>query len=148
MRSPFRTALLALAATTLLAAACKKDKGAPPVADSSPPGAALPLAVSSVSLGRAIGPDKRITTSTDDFTTRDTIYASVATTGSGSGLLTAHWTFEDGQVVEHSEQRVAATGPASTEFHIAKPTAWPAGKYRVVITLDGREVGNQEFRVK
>jgi hypothetical protein len=106
------------------------------------------LAVSSVDLGKAIDAERRVVEGTDDFGTRDTIYASVATTGSGSGTLTADWTFEDGQVVEHSEQSVAASGPAVTEFHIAKSTPWPAGNYKVVIMLDGREVGSKDFEVK
>jgi hypothetical protein len=109
---------------------------------------AATLQVASVELGRSIDADQRITGPTDDFTTRDTVYASVATTGSGNGTLTARWTFEDGQVVEESQQSVAAAGPAVTEFHIAKATPWPAGKYRVVISLDGREVGNKEFEIK
>lgn len=146
-----RAAFTALILVASLTAACKKTDSGTPAADSSPmtpPATATALQVSSVELGRAIDAERRVTAATDDFGTRDTIYASVATTGSGNGTLTAHWTFEDGQVIEHSEQSVAATGPAVTEFHIAKPTAWPAGKYRVVISLDGREVGNKEFEVK
>jgi hypothetical protein len=144
-RAGFAALILAASLT-----ACKKADNATPAADSSlaPAPAPATLMVASVDLGRAIDAERRITAPTDDFSVRDTIYASVATTGEGNGVLTADWTFEDGQVVEHSEQNVAATGPAVTEFHIAKATAWPAGKYRVVITLDGREVGNKEFEVK
>lgn len=145
-----RAAFTALILVASLTAACKKSDSGTPAADSSrmAPPATTALQVSNVELGRSITADRRVTASMDDFGTRDTIYASVATTGSGNGTLTAHWTFEDGQVVEHSEQSVATAGSAFTEFHIAKPTPWPAGKYRVVISLDGREVGNKEFEVK
>ena len=149
MRTPaFKSALVALALAGTLTGACKKNDAGTPAADSSPTTANTALQVSSIELGRSLTADKRVTASTDDFSTRDTIYASVATTGTGNGTLTANWTFEDGQVVERSDQSVAATGPAITEFHIAKATPWPAGKYRVVFTLDGREVGSKEFEVK
>lgn len=143
-----RAMLVALVLAASLTGACKKKDSGTPAADSSPAANTVVLQVQSVDLGRAIGADHRVTATSDDFTSRDTVYVSVASIGSGTGLMTAHWTFEDGQVVEHSEQRVSPTGPAVTEFHIAKATPWPVGRYRVVIALDGREVGNKEFEVK
>jgi len=145
-----RAGLAALFLAAGLTAACKKADNTPPAADSSPAmdTPAATLQVASVDLGKSVDANKKVTSSTDDFGVRDTIYASVATTGTGNGLLVAHWTFEDGQQVEHSEQNVSTTGPANTEFHISKATAWPAGKYRVVITLDGREVGSKDFEIK
>ena len=144
-----RAGFAALLLATSLSAACKKADKTPPAADSSPAmQAPAALQVASVDLGKSIDANKRVTASSGSFGVRDTIYASVATTGTGNGLLVAHWTFEDGQQVEHSEQNVSATGPANTEFHISKPSAWPAGKYRVVITLDGREVGSKDFEIK
>lgn len=146
-----RAGFAALILAASLTAACKKGDNTTPAADSSPAmdtPAPAAIMVTSVDLGKAIDAERRVTAGTDDFSTRDTIYASVATSGSGNGTLAAHWTFEDGQVVEHSEQSVAASGPAVTEFHIAKSTPWPVGKYHVVITLDGREVGSKDFEVK
>jgi hypothetical protein len=35
-----------------------------------------------------------------------------------------------------------------TEFHISKPDGWPAGKYSVVISIDGKPAGSQDFEVK
>jgi hypothetical protein len=151
MKLSMRAGFAALFLAASLNAACKKADNGTPAADSSTtmaPAPAAALAVVSVDLGRSLNADKRVVAAIDDFGTRDTIFASVATTGSGTGTLAAHWTFEDGQTVEHSEQAVSATGPAVTEFHIAKPSAWPAGKYKVVITLDGQEVGSKEFEVK
>lgn len=145
LRAGFAALLLAASFT----AACKKADKTPPPADSSAmmtPRATLQVA--NVDLGKSIDASKRVVSSSSSFGVRDTIYASVATTGTGNGVLVANWTFEDGQQVDHSEQNVATTGPANTEFHIAKPSAWPAGKYRVVITLDGREVGSKDFEVK
>lgn len=143
-----RAGFTALIVAASLSAACKKADNTTPAADSSPAMETAVLAVTSIDLGRSIDAERRVSGTTDDFSTRDTIYASIATSGSGSGVLTAHWTFEDGQVVEHSEQNVAASGPAVTEFHIAKSTPWPTGKYKVVFTLNGREVGSKDFEVK
>ena len=144
-----RAGLAALIVAASLTAACKKADNATPAADSSPAmEPAATLEVTTVDLGRAINAEKRVTASADDFGVRDTIYASVATSGTGNGTLTAHWTFQDGQVVEHSEQSVVASGPAVTEFHIAKDTPWPAGNYKVVISLNGREVSSKDFEIK
>jgi hypothetical protein len=43
---------------------------------------------------------------------------------------------------------IAPTGPATTEFHISKPSGWPAGKYKVEISADGAPAGSKEFEVK
>jgi hypothetical protein len=105
--------------------------------------------VTDVTLGRAIGGDKAITDATDNFRPNDTIYASVATDGaSSSTALRARWTFEDGQVVDESTRTIAPTARERTEFHIAKPNGWPAGKYQVEVFLDGRSVETKKFEVK
>jgi len=74
---------------------------------------------------------------------------SVATEGASPGAaVMARWTFGDGQVVDTTTQTVAPTGPARTEFHIFKPSGWPAGKYKVEIMVDGALAGSKEFEVK
>ncbi|HEX6107139.1 MAG TPA: hypothetical protein VFZ26_16250 [Gemmatimonadales bacterium] len=132
-----------------LTAACKKD-APPPQDQAAAPGAAAPaFTVSAVELGSRVGPDKRVTAATTSFTPRDTIYVSVATEGSApSTTLSARWTYEDGQVVQADSQTIAPTGPATTEFHIAKPSGWPAGKYKVEVAVDGRPVETRDFEVK
>lgn len=105
--------------------------------------------VTSVTLGRAVGPDMRITDETTTFQPRDTIYASVATEGvAPSATLVARWTYEDGQVVDETSRSIAPNGPEVTEFHVSKPDGWPAGGYEVVILLDGAEVGRESFSVE
>jgi len=128
------------------AVACKK---APPPPPAAPPPAAVPVSVSGVSLGKAVGADKSVAQAVTTFGTKDTIYASVATTGtSASATLTAVWTFQTGQVVKTDSQSIAPTGPAHTEFHISKPSGWPVGKYKVSISLNGAPAGGQDFEVK
>ena len=143
--------LWACLAAALSVAGCKKP--APPPAESgtraAPAPAPEPFSVSGVELGKAIGPDKRVQSPTTTFGPKDTIYASVATTGATpSKTITAKWSFQDGQVVKQDSQTIAPTGAASTEFHIAKPSGWPAGKYKVEISVDGSPAGTQDFEVK
>lgn len=126
------------------AVACKK---APPPPPAAPP-AALPLSVSGVALGKAVGADRSVSQAGTTFGPHDTIYASVATVGSSSSAtLAALWTFQTGQVVFADTQAIAPQGPAYTEFHISKPSGWPAGKYKVAISLDGAAAGAQDFEV-
>jgi hypothetical protein len=153
---------ICILSTTLLAATawagCKKPAPEPapappaPAAEPAPPPAPpapVPVSVTGVELGRQLGADKRVVQPTSTFAPPDTIYASVATDGSSeSATLTARWTFETGQLVSEGSQTIAPTGPAVTEFHIVKPSGWPAGKYKVEIQLDGSPAGTQEFEVK
>jgi hypothetical protein len=107
------------------------------------------LRVAEIELGRGVGADKRITDETTVFAPNETIYAAVLTDGGASDAeLKARWTFQDGQVVEESTQRVSPTGGAATEFHVTKPDGWPEGKYKVEVFLNGASAGSKDFEVK
>ena len=140
------------AALLVVALGCKK-KEAPPAETSTttpapPPGPAA-LMVVGVDLGRSLSADKRVTEPSTTFGRRDTIYASVNTVGAGSNAnLMAKWAYQTGQVVDSSVQQISPTGAAQTEFHIAKRTAWPAGKYTVEVFLDGESRAVKQFEVK
>ena len=58
---------------------------APTTADAPTPGAAATLAIGDLKLGKAVGSNSTITSETDDFGVRDTIYAVVQTSGNASG---------------------------------------------------------------
>lgn len=139
------SALLAILLTGMLAAmACNEEEPAP-AEDTDVAVEAPTLDVTNVALGRSIGADKMVIEEVGDFAPTDTIYASVETSGAGSGTLAARWTFEDGQVVDEGSQPVS--GAAVTEFHVSNPDGWPAGHYEVVISLDGDEVETSGFDV-
>jgi hypothetical protein len=105
--------------------------------------------VTDVSLGRAIGTDKAVTDSTDKFGPADTIYASVATEGTASAAtLRTKWTFEDGQTSEEGTRTIAPSGKERTEFHVTKPSGWPAGKYKVEVFLNDQSAGTKTFEVQ
>ena len=135
-------AILALTLPMLVASCAKKAEET-----SSTPAAAV--SVSDVDLGRSVGTDKRVIDKVDTFAPKDVIYATVITKGAASSsVLKATWTFEDGQVVDTSEQTIAPTGEEATEFHIAKPDGFPAGKYKLEVYLDGNQVSTKSFEVK
>jgi len=123
---------------------------APPPAPPPPPPAAAPAAVAGVSVGKSVGADKKIATPTDTLGQKDTVYASVETTGVGkSTSLKAKWTFTDksGKVVPvHEEaQTVDLNGPATHEFHVSKKTPWPKGAYNVEILLNDVSAAKKPF---
>jgi len=138
---------LGLAAITL--AGCKKQASTPQTDTGTAAPAATEFSVSGMEVGKQLGPDKRITNPTTTFGPRDTIYVSVATEGAApTKTIVAKWSFQNGQVVKEATETIAPTGPAATEFHIAKASPWPIGKYKVEISVDGSPAGSKEFEVK
>ncbi|HJT96771.1 MAG TPA: hypothetical protein VJ696_00505 [Rhodanobacteraceae bacterium] len=154
---------LGIAGALVITACGKKEENTPPppaatttpatppptATTTPPPAAAEAVSVTSVDLGTAVGPDQKVTSPTTTFGPKDTIYASVATTGTATNAtLGAKWTFQDGQTVNDSSQTIAPTGPAVTTFHISKPDGWPAGNYKVEISLNGSPVSSKDFTVQ
>lgn len=146
-----------------LAAACsKKEPPAPPPPPPPPPVAApapapvpppVVFAVKSVTLGKAVGADKKVTEAAESFGVKDAIYASVETVGSADkAKLEAKWTFAGAKgpvsVNESSLDLTGLSGPTVNEFHITKKTSWPKGTYQVEILLDGASAMKKEFTVK
>ena len=148
---PSHAVFIGIVATAGLVTACKPKAEpapeAPPPATAPPPAPAAPTLVS-IELGKAIQADKRVVNPGTTFGRRDTIYVAVTTNGTmPNAAMTAKWTFQDGQVVDSTTQTVNLAGPATTEFHISKPTAWPAGRYKVEVTLNGAPLGQADFEI-
>jgi hypothetical protein len=156
-----RTALAVVAAISLTLAACGK-KEEPPQAQPAPPPVSMPtppaaepapagVAVVAVTLGNAIGADKKVAAITDTFAAGDTLYASIDTTGTGTATLDAKWSYRKGEqvaVVKEDTMTISTAGPATHEFHVSKPDGWPAGDYEVEVTLDGKPAGSRTFVVR
>ena len=107
-----------------------------------------PVSVVAVDLGRNVDAEKKVTEHVDTFKPSDTIYASVLTNGSAQNArIGVKWTYQDGQVVDQSEQVIAPNGTAATEFHITKPDGFPAGEYKVEVSVDGSPVQTKDFKV-
>ena len=156
-------AVAALAALTL--SACGKQEAPPPAPANTPPApvpatppppAATPAAptttVTSLVLGNGLDANGKVAAPATTFAPKDTIYAQVVTTstgGTGSASIVAKWTFGDGQPVSQNTESVStAAGTATTTFHIFKADGWPAGKYEVQISIDGKPATNAAFEVK
>lgn len=150
----FTVTAFALAASLALSACGKKEEAATPAADATPPPvaaaptAAAAVTIASIDLGNAVGADQKVTTTTSNFTPMDPIYAAVSTSGSGTATIGAKWTYQDGQTVKEDSKSIAPTGPATTSFQISKPDGWPAGSYKVEISLNGQPAGSKDFSVK
>jgi hypothetical protein len=129
---------------------CKKE---PPPPTPPPPTIATTtttlqaaVSVSLLTVGNAIGADKKVTTVVDTFTPRETVYASVETIGAGPAKLRALWSFVRGETVTKVDEttiEVSATGPLTHEFHVSKPSGWPKGDYKVEIFLNDAAVPAQ-----
>ena len=144
--------LVACAVLALALGACKRSgtSSTAPTAPTPPPVSSPGVfRVTSVELGNMIDTGKRVARPTNEFAPNDTIYASILSEGSASQVaMVARWTYEDGQTVNETTQVIAPTGPTATEFHIAKASGWPAGKYKVEVTANGALAGSREFEVK
>jgi hypothetical protein len=149
-----------LAALVLALNACGKKEDAPKPAPVPPP-ASTPapappppkagVTVGTITLGNAIGTDRTVTQTSDTFGRKDTIYASVATTGAGTATLKAKWTYRKNDqqaLVMEDTQTIQPTGPATSEFHVSKPDGWPVGDYQVEILVDDKPAGTKTFSVK
>ena len=164
-----RNTLVTVAALTaaLALSSCGKQEAPPPPPAPSPaapapapatpaPSSTTPAAptttVSSLVLGNALDADGKVAAPATTFAPKDTIYAQVVTAstgGSGSASIVAKWTYGEGQPVSQNTESVStAAGTATTTFHIFKADGWPAGKYDVQISIDGKPAKNATFEVK
>lgn len=156
--------LLITALSVAAVTGCKKREEAvapaatPPEAPAAPtaatPAAAPTVSITAVDLGKAVDANNKVAAPMTTFAPQDTVYASVTTSTSDPAAtvparIGAKWTFEDGQTVkEDPAVEVQATQGGTTAFSISKPDGFPAGKYKVEISLDGNTVQSREFVVK
>jgi hypothetical protein len=108
--------------------------------------------IEQVQMGEAVTAGYKIAKPTTTFdASQNTIYASVATTGTTPGAtLSAHFSYLEGkgEDVTTISQTIATDGPATTTFKLRNPNNWPAGKYKVEIAIDGKPAASQTFEVK
>ncbi len=153
MRNRLALPVLVLAAAVSLAACGKKEPPPPPPTPVPVPTAVptpVPFKVVSVDLGKSIGDDKKVKDAATTFGPKDTIYAVVSTEGVAPKVaLKARWTYgAKGTLVNEEGRDISSTGTAATEFHIAKPSGWPVGKYKVEVSADGAVAATKDFEVK
>jgi hypothetical protein len=148
-RACVSAAAVALGILSLGACGKKADQNANQTSSGTIAPSSSAVQVADVALGRSLSPDKRIASQTDTFSARDTIYASVHTTGAAPNTnIAARWTYQDGQVVDERTETISPSGDAYTEFHISKPSGWPAGKYTLHVLVNGQETQTKDFTVR
>ena len=146
-RSTTRAAVFSLALLAVGACGRKEQPATETSSGAIATGSAVQVA--DVTLGRSVSGDKRVMNATDTFSTRDTIFASVHTTGaSPNAVLVTRWIFQDGQVVNENSENISPTGDAYSEFHVSKPSGWPPGRYTVKVLVNGQEASSKEFTVR
>jgi hypothetical protein len=147
MRRTVMPGIVSLALASALAFGCQKKAETPPPAATTP--APEPFRVTGIELGKTLTADRRIAAPTTTFGQKDTIYAVIASEGAAKSVtIEARWTYQDTILVAADSQMVAPTGPAWTEFHILKPTRWPAGAYAIDVSTGGVSSGRKTFTVK
>ena len=153
MKNRLALPALVLAAAVSLAACGKKEPPPPPPTPVPAPTAVptpVPFKVAAVDLGKSIGDDKKIKEAATTFGPKDTIFAVVSTEGvAAKATIKARWTFgAKGTLVNEEGRDIAPTGPTVTEFHIAKPSGWPVGTYKLEVSADGAVAATKDFEVK
>ena len=151
---PRKAALFGL--SLLVLSGCKKEEPPPPpppppVTQAPAPPPPPPFKVTIVELGNGIQPDNTVQTASTTFGPKDTIYLTVASEGiAPQAVLATRWTFGPKDVLVHEESKTVSppsAKPMHTEFHIAKPSGWPPGDYKVVLTVDGQPSQTKTFTV-
>jgi hypothetical protein len=150
--------IVALAGTVALAGCKKKEEAAAPapvVTEPAPAPAPVepapaPVSATSVTVGNTAAADKSVA-ALSTFGTKDKIIVSVKTDAAtpANAAIDAKLTFQDGQVAGQQTANVKAEDAGTTNIEFTKATPWPAGKYKVDVTLNGAPVGmTQEIEVK
>ena len=152
-----RTIVLILAGCLAVAGCKKKEEPPPPPEISTAPAPTTPetttpagVTVSSVDLGKAVGADHKVSEPATTFGPKDTIYAAVSTAGTAaSSSIHAKWTFGDNaKLVKEDTVTIQPTGNDVTDVSISNPKGWPAGKYKVEITVDSGTPVTKDFEVQ
>ncbi|MEP6907713.1 MAG: hypothetical protein ABI858_06995, partial [Pseudoxanthomonas sp.] len=81
----------------------------------------------------------------------DKIIVSVKTDAAtaANAAIDAKLTYQDGQVAGQQTANVKAEDAGTTNVEFSNSNAWPAGKYKVDVTVNGMAAGmTQEIEVK
>ena len=109
-----------------------------------------PIRVSDVQVGKAVGADNRVSDQTTSFAVRDTIYVAVITDGAAKNASISTGLMFNNQAAGSPVVTTISPvgGTTATEFHFAKKSAWPKGKYTVNVMLNGASAGTKDIDVK
>lgn len=138
----------ATAPAMMPAPASTAGTGAGPASGMPASDASAAVTFSSVELGSTVDANNKILASGSSFSPKDTIYASVDTSGNGNATLAAKWIDQNGKTVHEDSKSLTSNGPQTTAFLISEPGGFPAGKYKVDISLNGSQVASKDFSIR
>ena len=148
--------IIALAGTVALAGCKKKEEAvvapAPVVTEPAPAPveAPAPVSATSITVGNTAAADKSVA-AVSTYGVKDKIIVSVKTDAAtpANAAIDAKLTYQDGQVAGQQTATVVAEDAGTTNVTFANTNPWPAGKYTIVVTLNGQPVGlAQDIEVK
>lgn len=163
LKTPLSQALLVAVIGAVAVVGCKKKEEAAPAAPPATtepaatpaPAPAATASVSTVDIGSAVGPDQKISTATTSFKPNETFHVSIGTATSDPaatvagkvGVKLVYLNGTEEMVVNDESRDMNLAGAGSTNFQFAKPGGWPAGKYKVYVSLDGNVVQTKDIDV-
>lgn len=140
--------IIALAATVAFVGCGKKEEPKPVVQEAPPPPPAPSIADVVLAKGfdaawNAVGP-------TTTFASKDRINALVKTANAvpGNIVVATWWYLKTNQVVKSDTIALREAGANNTQFFIERAKGWPAGDYRVDVTLNGGAPRSAAFQVQ
>ena len=148
--------IVALAGTVALAGCKKKEEAvvapAPVVTEPAPAPveAPAPVSATSITVGNTAAADKSVA-AVSTYGVKDKIIVSVKTDAAtpANAAIDAKLTYQDGQVAGQQAATVVAEDAGTTNVTFSNANPWPAGKYTIVVTLNGQPVGlAQDIEVK
>jgi len=150
--------LVALAGTVAISGCKKKEEAvapAPVVTEPAPAPMAMepapaPVSTTAVMIGNTVGADKSVAAVTT-FTPTDKIIVSVKTDAAtpANAAIDAKLTYQDGQVAGQKTGVVTAADAGTSNIEFTNTNPWPAGKYKVDVTVNGQPAGmTQEIEIK
>ena len=144
-----RIAVVTFAA--LIAAACTKpvptdaagatpatDNGAAAVPAETPPPAAAAATLHNVYASSTLTPDGAAGEPSKSFKTSDKVYVSAVVHGQASAaVVKVEWTADGAAVPSSEETSIPVTGASIATIELTKASALAAGRYKVLVYLDG-----------
>lgn len=144
MNNRIAYALIAVLAGTVAVTGCKK-KEEPVAATPAPAPAATEPAPTAPAPAPATTFTAAATTAADPIVVTVNTDASVPV----DATINAKLTYQDGQVAGDQSATIKAEDAGTTKISFTKASPWPAGKYKVDVTVNGTPVGmTQEVEVK
>lgn len=138
----------------LAVAGCSKDEPAAAAhAQMAAPKAPATVSVTALDLGTSVSATMKVDAAMTSFAPTDTIIAAVSTATSDPSAsvpakLGVRWSDTDGKVINDESKDTKFAGSGVTDFRIANPAGYPAGKYKIEILLNGSVVQSKAFEVK